>query len=703
MLIAGQVSELWNDRGDTLVHLYPRSSGRGPSFRVDSTLFSDSTYLRELRNQAAPAYVSPSAGYQTPSTLQAQFQNLSLHAPGPVPNGDYRGAPAPTRLSTNFSVPVAGMLDERHIYLPLEFLKDLSQPGSIPQGDDQELVVLYRNFFAFLSGGALIATHRQPSLFPVFMGICTVLKRLSFGNADGSTWGVVPTSSFARYCQELRLADCRSSREKTIEAIVLGENMRSWSLYNEGFVHAAGRLNDIKYIKSPKYSKISPITINRLERASLEMEQRLLTVHTKLSDFDFPSMFSGIANSQTSTEGKLVRFKAWKAAFLDFRRMTMSYYSRKYGSWPPKAKSKKNSFEESGLNRLALKGLYKDFTDLYDMLADKQNMTSRTVDMTPMTDDLGDNDVNESIQHALRRVESEYDRASPPVAPPIPFDVPLIPGFKNSFNRTHVLASKSSSAGKRLKETEVNEILLGSYNRENISSSPWIQDFFAYERKLGTGKTIDEMMDFRCGQWLFMYAILQSLPMTVVDARDIKFSDGVEYFMCIPPRGGRPWMKEDTAQSRAWYNVASGGGVVSLPADLIDHSVEGIYRRSHCWEAATKWSQGALGEAPFEDVPPMPALQPPHYIGEASPHLSPVPSPRGSPRGSPVGSPLLRPVSANSGRLSRIPDRSSLNIGLEATAAPTERPRPVSNYNPNITFDAILGTQDQGKGKKGKK
>ena len=542
-----------------------------------------------------------------------------------------------------------------------------------------------------------MATHRQPALYPIFMGICTVLKRLSFGNEHGSTWGVVPTSSFARYCQELRLADCRSSREKTIEAIVLGENMRSWPLYNEGFVHAAGRLSDIKFIKSPKYNKISPVTINRLERASMEMEQRLLTVRNKLSDFDFPSMFSGIANSQTSTEGKLVRFKAWKAAFLDFRRMTMSYYSRKYGSWPPKASSKKNNFEESGLNRLALKGLYKDFTDLYDMLADKQNMTPRTTEL--MADGASDNDVNETIQHALRRVESEYDRATPPVAPPIPFDVPIIPGFKNSFNRGHVLASKGTMGMKRLKETEVNELLLGSYNRENISASPWIQDFFAYERKLGQGKTIDEIMDFRCGQWLFMYAILQSLPMTVVDARDIQFSDGVEYFLCIAPRGGRPWMKEDTSQSRAWYNIASGGGVVSLPADLVDHGVEGIYRRSHCWEAATKWTQDMQCGMPFEDVPPMPPLQPPPMMSQGSPHRSPVPSPRGSP----AGSPLLRPMSANEGRLSRSSNRSSVNLGLEAMAAPPERARPVSTYNPNITFDAILGAQDQGKGKKGKK
>lgn len=56
-------------------------------------------------------------------------------------------------------------------------------------------------------------------------------------------------------------------------------------------------------------------------------------------------------------------------------------------------------------------------------------------------------------------------------------------------------------------------------------------------------------------------------------------------------------------------------------------------------------------------------------------------------------------------RLSRNSNRSSMNLGLEAMAAPppSAAPRPVSVLNPNITFDAILGSQDQGKGKKGKK
>ncbi|KAJ9605857.1 hypothetical protein H2200_009706 [Cladophialophora chaetospira] len=711
LLKGERVPDLWNDRGDTFIYLYPPSSGKGPCFRVHSSLLADSTSLVNLRRQSPTSPVDRNEDLphlQTPSSATSPNPG-QIRPPSQDSTLTYR--------TTNFSVPgiFSPVNEDKHVYLPMAFEGDMSQPGSIPQGDDFELVVLYRNFFAFLTGGALVSTPRQLTLFSIFMGISTILKRLAFSNSDGSTWGDVPYNSFSGYCDELRMADVRASREKTIEAIVLGEHLRSWPLYNEGFCHAVGRLADIKSIKSPKYMMMSPITTNRLERAQIDMEQRLLVIRAKLEDFDFPSMFAGIANSQTSTEAKLIRFKEWKSAFLDFRRFMMSYLRRRYGAWPPKASSKKNNFEESGLNRALLRELYQDLTDLYDVLVDRTAVTTRTVDMPPMDDDAETNDQNETLQHAVRRIESEYDRATPPVLPPIPFDTPLIPQFSNSFNRRHVLMSdKDAASSKKLKENEINEVLLGSYNRESINASTFIQDFFNYERSLGKGKTLEQVVDARCGQWLFMYAVLQALPMTVVDARDLRFTEGVEYFLCVAPRGGRPWMKEDQSVSRAWYNVNNGGGYVSLPADLIDHSVEGVYRRSHCWTAATKWtatSPQAAAVDTFHRVETH-GIQRRPVSGASAMSRSPYVSPTHSPYASPLQSPLLRPISppgSDGLRAVSRDSRSSMNLGLEATEAPlairsSSRPPPAA-LNPNITFDAILGTtedQPKGKGKKGK-
>jgi hypothetical protein len=618
--------------------------------------------------------------------LSSDFQTGRVTLNG----SDFSYAPS---NNTNFSNYFSGT---KHIYLPLEFDGDFTSPESRMRGDDLELLVLYRNFFAFLLGGALVATPRQVALYPIFIGIATILRRFEFSNVDSSTFGELASASFSRYCDELRLADVRSSREKTTEAVVLGERMKSWPLYNEGFVHAAGKLVDMKQIESPKYAQISPVTRNRLERASLDLEGRLRTVRLKLNDFEFPSMFSGIANSQTEPESKMVRFKAWKTAFINFRKHIIAHYRQRYGAWPPKASSKKNNFEESGLNRLVLREMYKDFCDLYDMLADRKALTSRTIDMQGSDRDTESDDPNESTQHAIRRVESEYDRSTPPVQPPIPFDTPLIPSLSASFNREHVLVSKTHSKerSKRLKDNEVNEILLGSYNRESMKATPWLEAFLAFERRSGHGKTIDELADLRCGQWLLLYAILQALPMCVVDARDLRFTEGVEYFLCMAPRGGRPWMKEDTSQSRNWYNVASGGGMVSLPADVIDHSVEGIYRRSHCWTVAAQWAQTSINMSPTTQMSLEEALPPPPLIGGRST----CSSPQGSPYLSPHMSPTLRPVSPalSEKSLLRNANRSSVALGLQEVAPPVEHSaRPVSVHNPNLTFDTILGNPTQ--------
>ncbi|RMD40176.1 hypothetical protein DV735_g4968, partial [Chaetothyriales sp. CBS 134920] len=742
-LLQDRVPELWNEHGDTLVHLHPRASGRGPSFKLHSSLFVDSEELNMLRFEALTTAHETRAAYHN---VQSHMASLSVHPPPSNANGEYR-APGGQWESDSPTLPSINepRLGEVHIWLPLELDNPVLGPGEEVQGDDLELIVLYRNFFAFLLGGALVATSRQHELYDIFLGISGLLKKYRFGDANGSTWGAIPTASFARYCEELPLSDVRSNRERMIEAIVLGEQMRYWPLYNDGFVHATGILAEIKTSKSAKLGKISPITLNRLERASIDLEARILVLQHKLDKFDFPSMFSGAASSQTSAESKSVSFKAWKEAFFDFQRFVLTFYRRKFGSWPPKASSKKNNFEESGLNRLVVRELYRDFTDLYDMLVDRTSLTTRSDGILPAPRTDASRGI-ESIQHALRVVESEYDRATPPVAPAIPFDVPIIPAFANSFNRSHVvdLAPRAYSASTvRLKHSDVSAILLGSCNRDQIQASAFIQEFINYERKLGSGKTVDELVDNRCGQWLFMYAVLQSLPMTAVDARDVKFTEGVETFLCVAPRGGRPWMKEDTSQSRSWYNVASGGGYVSLPADLIDHSVEGIYRRSHCWQVATKWvTQGGISPSEEDDdfgPPTPPELSPTAPTGFPTGFLAPspiaagslavssapfYPSPRvssapfyPSPRvssapfyPSPSASPMLRPQSAfGEGRRcitprTITPSRSFVDLGLEAAAGPPGKAaRPVSVLNPDITFDTILAQvalEAQGKNKK---
>ena len=515
-------------------------------------------------------------------------------------------------------------------------------------------------------------------MFAILMHVAEILHRYDFTNLDGSTIGEEPASVFAHYIEDFRLADIRTSREKTIEAIILGERMKNWDLYNEGFVHAAGKYDDILAYQSPKLYQLSEVTRKRLERANLFLSTRLRNVNARLDDFDFPSLFAGIANSSTSSDSKGIRFKMWKSSFLSMRRHVMGVYKQRYGAWPPKARSKKNDFEESGLNRLLLRQVYQDVCNLYDVLVDRTSLTTRHVEFPPED---GSDDPNESSPRALRRLLGEYDNSTPPVQPPIPFDTPLIPSLssvRRGFNTLDPKKQKKENA-KKLKDSEINTALMQSYNRDLLKSTPFIEAFLSYERRAAKGKSIEEIADLRNGQWIFVYAVIQSLPLLVVDAPGVRYTDGVEYFLSEFSRESPPWMRQDQRQKTTW-RIPGSDTMVDMPAASVEHSNDAIYQRSHCWQVFQQWAAPTIVARTSSqyDVP---------YDESLSPTTPNGPSPRAS-------------LHSNK-RLSSMP------LGLEQLPVPSgvgissSSSRPVSVYDPSKNFDAILGLQDgQSKDKK---
>jgi hypothetical protein len=693
MLVNGEkVPELWDDAGDTLVYLFPRTSGNGPSFRIDSAVYASSQYMTRLVHGRlySEATVAPNNADASKRTSAGLYPPSRTNSPEPLfPEGSSDGSKGSRALSDA----TEDDHSEKHLYLPIQLSTDIAPitPNSAEprlSSKDIDTLVTYRNFVAFLIGQSLIATERHPDIFDIFLRISDILQHYQFTNVDGSNYGEVAASSFDSYVDELNLADVRRSREKTIEAIVLGEHMRSMSLYTEGFVHAAGKLEEIRELQHPKFGMISPKTATRLARAAMDLDLRLQNINTKLTDFDFITMFSGLMNSDTSDEKKVIRFKNWRGAFMACRSFAIDHYKTKYGSWLPKARSKKNTLTTSGLSRIVLLDLYHDMSSLYDMLVDRTNLTSRTVDGF-ISEDEG-NDWETINVRALRKVLSEYDRSTPPVQPPIPFDVPLYPRMKGSQSEgTSVDPKKDAKARtKKLKSDDVARMLQESHNRgPDIPKTPFLDAFCHFEVKQGHGSTLEELWEMRAGYWMFLYAVIQSLPMLVVDAPGVRFTEGVEYFLCEPPRSGLPWGREDTSRSRTWFGVAGGSHVVSLPTDVVEHGVEGIFRRSHCWQMANKWSQddAVLNAAVQESI-----------------NGAPLPPPPG----------LLNPDSAARSR-SASPDRrreSVMNLGLEALPVPAGMGsgsplamRPASSNDPTKTFDAILGSAELQPPKKGKK
>ena len=637
-------------------------------------------------------------------SFMERTQHLTLNAP-PLSPTERPGSS--TQVSSKGSRSVSDYFEELpirrdiHLCLPLPLQVDLTDPESVPTDEDIEALVTMRNVIAFLAGQPLVATPKQSSIFAIFLKIADVMQRYEFTNLDGSTLGEEASGNFSRFIEDFGLADVRSSREKTIEALILGERMKSWVLYNEGFVHAVGKYDDINRLRSTKFHLISDLTRKRLERANLDLYTRVRNIETKLEDFDFPSLFAGIANSSTSSESKAVRFKDWKGAYMSMRRHIMSLYKHQYGAWPPQAKSKKNDFEESGLNRLLLRDLYKDFSDLYDVLVDRTSLTTRTADIPSHDPD----DPQEPAPRALRRILDEYDRSTPPVQPPAPFDTPRLPTLFDTRRGFDTLDPKKQKKEciKKLRDDEINNALMQSYNRDSMKATPFLEAFMAYERRTAHGRSIEEIADLRYGQWIFMYAVIQALPLVVVDAPGVRRTKGVEYFLCEMPKGSPPWVQESASQKQSVYRIAGGSAMVTLPADVVEHGVDGIYRRSHCtyfselfllrpplssnanseicvgWQVAEKWA----GPSEVSDVPSQYELGFDDLL------------------------PPTMPSAPGSRTASQSPDRkrASMALGLEQMPLPhgvaPSGARPLSVHDPSKNFAAILGQMD-GMGKKKK-
>lgn len=267
------------------------------------------------------------------------------------------------------------------------------------------------------------------------------------------------------------------------------------------------------------------------------------------------------------------------------------------------------------------------------------------------------------------------------VKPPIPFDLPIFPSLRQTRSGTGWGDAKkeAKAMSKKLKDDDIAEIMTASHNTD-VPPSPFLNSFREVERKMARHCTIKQLTEIRMGQWLFMYAVLQALPMVCVDGPQLHHTKGVEYFLCESPKFGVPWAREDALRNISSTGAAKTGGIAHLPADVFHHGVEGIYFRSHCWEVAEKWStrNPALASA----------LRSQHQLEVVLDSPSVVRA--------------QLPANRSASPAIKVQSRKTVGLGLElsspgpATGGKPHTTRPVSVYDPNLTFDSILGSAMDG-------
>lgn len=643
-----QVPDLWEPNGDTLVFLAPKGATNtkftAPSFRISSSplLFSAlGQYIEDLQFSSRPQgrpgsplanddlYLEvpgASSGTPVPSITLDQNPGSPVSDAGSSSGPDQQGQTEDESLSYKLYYPALELNPK-----PVVPTKGKKHKHSSSNASDDSLqhLVDARNLFAFLSYTFLVSTlHRETpfqimeKVFKLLQGpISPQLHPEDHSPMDVNVSRRISTAEghFLYFLDELKIDDIRNDDDAIVEALIMGERWKCQRLYREGFVHACGRWDDVK--DHPGCAYVSQVTKSRLDRASIDLHQiRLQNVATRLPNFDFPSVWVG--------DGRYPEFKPWKAGFDAMRKFTLSYYKNVYGSWPPKAgrHGKGGGFTETGgLNRMVLKRLYADFCAVYDLLVDREWIHGDRIRFEANYSSEGEEgkEQRSKEEHArttMRKIMSDFDQSYVPVQPGIPFDQPRLPyipptppSTADGLKKKKKKSSKPRSQ-KKLKSDELTAVLKNSYN--NDASNPQDPNEFvaAYEKlehDFGSGRNLEDIIEARRGRWVFIYCVLQSLPMTVVDAVGCQYSDGVEYFLCENVKGSLPWERSQSAKasrlSGIWGVTGQSpygnlGGAGASTSNLAgDDEVDYTYRRSHCWDIAEDWRMVRGTAIPEED------------------------------------------------------------------------------------------------------
>lgn len=361
------------------------------------------------------------------------------------------------------------------------------------------------------------------------------------------------------------------------------------SLWREGFVHCTGMLARLE--GGGEWREISPITKALIDRASLEIQVRVAQADARLSNFNFHDMWP--ATSSAAPHARL--------AFDKFQKFLIKHYQSRFGSWPPHT-------PDGRFSRMLYVQLQRDFAALYDYLVDREvswsgsnSQTRQNNPIRPNNSIAGNKLINPKIPHwraddddlQITDILIAFDERNnyPHIPHPFPLVPPtLTPGqklkgptaagrFFQGARRGSVTTTPTSFLASGTADKAAALSLSESTNIESLLSSSVSNDLvdaFAKHEKSISAAEVDPH-DARKGRWILIYGVLQTLATVAVDAPGIRYTDGVDYFLCAKLRGTPPW-KGGGERGMDTSGVAGSSG-----------SDERSHFRSHCWTIPRTW------------------------------------------------------------------------------------------------------------------
>ncbi|KAI9051941.1 hypothetical protein LZ554_004196 [Drepanopeziza brunnea f. sp. 'monogermtubi'] len=532
--------ELWDPNGDTLIFFgHEGQAQKGPpSFRLSSSVLeqTESRFLVSLlregsiddgNNFGMPPSPNSSPGMRQSLVIQEErprhptppMSEGSICGPGGVPDGQIS-------YEIFFPVPRDATITEilRH-------------------------QVTTRNVFALLYQASLAGLN-------LYQALNDLHQRLELYMPDEMD----AAGMLIDYVVSKGLDDVRNDPATAAALLAWSESshVRWEEGWREAYVHSCGMYYRLE--NSPDFHNISPITRALLERASLDVHERVQSCEARFTDFDFGDMWPVMSSHPPPA----------RAAFERLRKFFHQHYRAAYTQWPPAPREGL----EQWLSRDLVQELQKDFGALYDYLVNREvvwdcveersgrkwnivHPANRGFDADsqdlPFTDILVAFDNRNRFPHI------------PHPYPLVPESIPIRSDFKENFYR----ASKKSNKPAEDKMAErkaalaytesTNIYLLGSdFVHNNL-----VEAFVRFEKSDCAG--VIDPYAARRGRWVLIYGILQTLASISVDTPNLRYTSDVAYHLNPRLRGTPPWKGAN------------------------QNMVEASHVGSHCWTVRDSW------------------------------------------------------------------------------------------------------------------
>ncbi|KAF2814848.1 uncharacterized protein BDZ99DRAFT_408275, partial [Mytilinidion resinicola] len=341
-----------------------------------------------------------------------------------------------------------------------------------------------------------------------------------------------------QYLSSRKLDDLRNSRRRALSLLAWAEQdtIRWDAGYIESFVHLVGMMGpDVEAM--PEFRRLSPVTRRNLGMSANALKLRTLEAEERLSTFDFSDMWEDPKNSANNPIFK---------SFIAFRQFLLNFFVEAYGAWPP-------SPNKGWLKRKAIQSLQNDFGALYDYLVNREVVWDSQEERPGKKWQMSNQDPEEEFQAdsadlPLTDMLVGFDNRHGYLHIPHPY--PLLPRFVNAPKaqaKKNFFSSLKKSKNDPTKDAkthlQLSIVFSDATNIQRLGVSfagNALIDYFEQFELAADLKGVSPR-ESRLGRWVLLYGVLQVLSKLSVDTQGLKYSEGVQYFLCADLKRTPPW------------------------------------------------------------------------------------------------------------------------------------------------------------------